>query len=245
VGFLDLVKRKSPIEKAQKALCEPYAQPDARRQAMEKLIEIGTEEAYDALLKRYTINASGQIADEDEKSDLVDELVRIGKATVPSLKRFIKGEKQLAFPIRALSRIVERPDLLSFLSETLRAYEPLDHRSTQAKVSLIMAVSDFGGPEHAEAIAPYLNDHHDDVQFQAILALEKFKKPETRPALCEVLISETHSARVQRRAAQALSDLEWSVKDYYDRLNADLKAEYLLGKKGYLVKKKAGEAEAS
>jgi hypothetical protein len=245
VGILDLVKRKSPIEKAQKALCEPFSQPEYRRTAMEKLLEIGTEEAYDAVLKRFTINASGQIADEDEKSDLVEELVKVGKPAVPSIKRFIKSEKQVSFPIRALSRIVDREELMSFLIESLRAFEPLDHRSTQAKTTLIMGIADFGGPEHAEAVTPYLNDHHDDVQFQAIVALEKFKKPETRPAMCEVLASETHSARIQRRTAQALVDLEWSVKDYYDRMSSDLKSEYLLGKKGYLIKRKNAEQESS
>jgi HEAT repeat protein len=245
VGILDFVKRKSPVEKAQKQLCEPYNQPEYRRQAMDKLLEIGTEEAYDALLRRFTFVASGNIADEEEKSDLVDELVRVGKPAIEPIKRYLRREKQIAFPVRALARIVEKAELLTFLIETLGAYEPLDHRSTQQKTTLVMELGEFGGPEHASAIVPYLQDHHDDVQFQAIVSLEKFKNPETRASIAELCIGDTHSARIQRRAAQALADLEWSVKEYFDRMGAELKSEYLLGKKGQLVHKKTAEAKPS
>lgn len=238
VGLLDIVKRKSPVEKAAKAVREPYSQPEYRREAMEKLLAIGTEEAYDALLQRFTFNASGQIADEAEKRDLVEELVRIGQPTVLSLKKFIRGEKHVAFPIRALARILPRPELLAFLTETLHAYEPLDHRSTQAKATLIIAIADFGETDHATAVVPYLDDHHDDVQFQAIVALEKFKNSETRSALAGVCVADTHAARIQGRAAQALVELEWSVKDLFDRFSPEVKAEYLVGKKGNLVRKK-------
>jgi HEAT repeat protein len=245
VGILDFVKRKSPVEKAQKQLCEAYAQPEYRRGAMEKLIEIGTEEAYDALLRRFTFVASGQIADEDEKSDLVDELVRIGKPAIEPLKRYIRREKQIAFAVRALARVVEKSELMAFLVETLSGYEPLDHRSTQQKTTLVMEIGEFGGPEHAPAILPYLKDHHDDVQFQVIVAIEKFKNAETRTALAELCVGDAHSARIQRRAGQALADLEWSVKEYFDRFNPELKSEYLIGKKGQLVHKKSAEEKPS
>lgn len=245
MGLLDFVKRKSPIEKLQKALCEPFSQPEYRRQAMEKLLEIGTEEAYDALLRRYTFVASGGIADEEEKSDLVEELVRLGQKVVPALHRYIRVEKQIAFPTRALARIVERPELMTFLVDTLRAYEPLDHRSTAAKTTLVMEIAEFGGPEHADAVVLYLRDHHDDVQFQAIVALEKFKKPDTRNPLAELCCSEAHSARIQRRAAQALAELEWPVKEHYERMTPEVKGDYLLGKKGNLVLRKNAAEEKS
>ncbi|MCB9645406.1 MAG: hypothetical protein H6730_02210 [Deltaproteobacteria bacterium] len=56
--------------------------------------------------------------------------------------------------------------------------------------------------------------------------------------------TEQHSARVKRRAAQALHELGWSVKDRYDAFDGELKDEFLLGKKGHLVKKQAPAEEA-
>lgn len=241
MGFLDVLKPKSPLEKAAKMVREPFAQPDVRRGAMNKLLEIGTEEAYTALLQRFTINAHGQIADEAEKRELVEDLARVGEPVLPALERFIRTEKTIAFPIRALTKIRGQEAALAFLIDTLQKYEPLDHRSTQAKTTLIFSVAEMAGPEHAQVLVPYLGDHHDDVQFQAIGALERLANPETREPLAKVCCGEGHAPRIQRRAAQALVDLGWPVKDLYDQFFAELKGEYLLGKKGQLLKKGAAE----
>jgi hypothetical protein len=242
VGLFDLLKPKSALEKAAKAIREPYSQPEYRREAMEKLLSLGTPEAYDALLMRFTFNAHGQIADEDEKSDLVDELVRIGKPAVGSVKKFIQTEKNISLPIRALSRMLSHADLMTFLVESLTKYEPLDHRSTVAKASIMAAIHDHGGPEHAEAVHPYLDDHHDDVQAQAINALERFKNEASREKLIAVCSSDRHSTRIQARAAQALLELEWPVKDAYDRFVSDVKSEFILSKKGTLIRRSAANA---
>ncbi|MBI2377333.1 MAG: HEAT repeat domain-containing protein [Deltaproteobacteria bacterium] len=242
MGLLDnLVRKKTPVEKAQKDLTEPYAQPDVRRAAMNKLLEIGTEEAYDALLKRFTFNSHGNIADEEEKRDLIEELGRVGHAAVPSLKRFISNEKQIGFPITALSKILPKAEVVEFLIGALKSREPLDHRSTESKRALIIALTDRSGPELALVIAPYLDDHHDDVQFHAVEALERLKNPATAAALAAVCKGDTHSARIQRRAALALSVLEWAALDY-EEWNPELKDEYVVGTKGAPVKRSASRA---
>lgn len=239
MGLLDLIKPKSALEKAAKQVREPYAQPEYRRAAMEKLLELGTEEAYAALLMRFTYNANGQIADESEKRDLVDELVKIGKPVLPSLQKFIRTEKAVALPIEALRRMLSAAEAKAFLLDTLKAYEPLDHRSTQQKTSLVFALAELGGAEVAEALVPYLDDHHDDVQFQTIGALERLKHEPTAPALAKVCLGDSHAGRVQRAAAQALANLAWPAKEHFDAWNAELKGEYLIGKKGQVVKKGA------
>lgn len=242
MGLLDLIKPKSALEKNAKAIREPYSQPEYRREAMQKLLEMETEEAYDAVLMRFTFNSHGGIADEDEKNELVEELVKLGRAALPALTRFIQREKHIAFPVRAYARIVEKEELLEFLVGSLRKYEPLDHRSTQAKATLISSIHDYGTPAQATAVMPYLEDHHDDVQFQAIAALERFKDPATREALAKVCLEGGHSARIQSRAAQVLADLEWPVKDVYDKMTPELKAEFLLSKKGTLIRKHAASS---
>lgn len=242
MGLLDLIKPKSALEKNAKAIREPYSQPEYRREAMQKLLEMESEEAYDAVLMRFTFNSHGGIADEDEKNELVEELVKIGRPALPALTRFIQREKQIAFPVRAYSRIVEKEELLEFLVASLRKYEPLDHRSTQAKATLISSIHDYGTPAQAMAVVPYLEDHHDDVQFQAIAALERFKDPASRDALANVCVEGSHSARIQSRAAQVICDLEWAVKDLYDKMSPEVKSEFLLSKKGTLVRKHAKPA---
>ena len=237
VGLLDVLKPKSPLEKAAKQVREAFAQPEYRQGAMEKLLEIGTPEAYEALLKRFTFNASGSIADESEKRLLVDELVRVGEPAIEPLKKFIRNEKLIAFPIRAVVEIIGKDRARDFMVETLQGYEPLDHRTTQAKRALVIGILDVAEAEHAQVFVPYLADHDDDVQLEAIAALERLANPETAESLAKVCVGDEQAGRVQRRAAQALAELKWSVRPHYEGFHQEIKAEFLLGKKGQLVRK--------
>jgi hypothetical protein len=239
VGIFDALKRKSPISKLMKQAKEPFAQPEYRREAMDKLFDIGTEEAYDAVLMRFTVAASGAIADEDEKRELVDRLVELGAPVLGPVKSFIKTQQKITFPVRALARMVPKAEAIEFLTEVVRQYEPADHRSIEAKGTLLATLGDLAEPSQAPLFIPYLKDHSDDVQFNVIVVLERLANPEAREPFCEVCCGDEHAQRIQRRAAEALFKLEWSVKEHYERFHPELKSEYLLGKKGLLVKKGA------
>lgn len=242
MGLFDFLKPRSPVERAAKQVKEAFAQPEYRRSAMDKLFEIGTDEAYAALLGRFAYNANGSIADEEEKRDLVAQLVQKGEPVLPSLKRFIASEKQISYPITALIGIMGKEEGTRFLIDTLKAYEPIDHRSTAAKTTLILTLKDLVSPEEAELFVPYLDDHADDVQFQALEALESLKGGEggqSEEAVVAVMKGNGHATRIQRRAAQLCQTLGWSLKEAYAELNSELKDEYLLDKKGLLVKKTA------
>lgn len=235
MGVFDFLKPKTPLEKASKDLQEPYAQPDVRQAAMDKLFELESEEAYKVLLKRFTFNANGQIADENEKRTLVGRLAETGEPVVPELERFIKTEKAITFPIQALQRILPEDESRAFLLETLTEKDPQDHRSIQAKVTLLAVLAEVARPEDAETIVPYLEDHADDVQVQAIEVLQSLANEKTsKDALVEVCCSELHAPRVRRRAASALASLQWSVKNRFDHFDPELKSEWSIDKAGRL-----------
>jgi len=233
----EFFRRKSPLEKAVKDLMEPFAQSDVRRAAISTLFSIATEESYAEVLKRFNYSANGSIADESEKLDLVDYCVDAGEDMVGPLTEHIKAEKALAFPIRALSQLVEREELLNILIESLNVKAPLDHRTSEAKRALVIAVGDYGSHDHDAVLFPYLDDHSDDVQMQTIEALERLGASTSCTALAEVCCVDTHAARIQHRAARALMALEVSVKKQYDRFMPEVKSEFILGKKGVLVQK--------
>jgi len=235
VGVFDFLKPKTPLEKASKDLQEPYAQPDVRQAAMDKLFELKSEEAYQVLLERFTFNANGQIADENEKRALVDRLAETGEPAVPAIRQFIKTKKAITFPIQALQRILPEDDSRAFLLETLKEKEPQDHRSIQAKVTLLAALSEAAKPEDAETIVPYLDDHADDVQVQAIEVLEALANEKaSKDALVGVCCSDVHGPRVRRRAASALSSLQWNIKSRFEDFDPELKSEWSIDKAGRL-----------
>lgn len=239
MGVLDFIKPKSALEKASKNLREPYAQPDVRQGAMDKLLEIGTEEAYDALLQRFSFNASGHTADEAEKRMLVERLREVGEPARPAVERYISTQKSITYPIEALRGLVSAEEAKGVLKAVLRQYEPQDHRSTQAKATLVVTLGELLDASEAEALTPYLHDHSDDVQFQTIAALEHLGNPDVASEVAQVCTSEAHAPRIQRRAAAALARLEVSVRSHFEDFAADLKDEYMMDKKGRLQKKTA------
>lgn len=237
MGVLDFIKPKSALEKASKNLREPYAQPDVRQTAMDKLFEIGTEEAYANLLERFSFNANGHTADEAEKRMLVERLSDVGEPVRPALENYIATKKTITYPIEALRGMVPAPEAKDFLKSVLAKYEPQDHRSTQAKATLVVTLGEMLDRSEADVLVPYLHDHSDDVQFQTIAALEHLGNPDVAPALAEVCTSEEHAPRIQRRAAAALQTMEVSVRGKFESFASELKDEYMIDKKGRLQKK--------
>ncbi len=239
MGLMDIFKKKTPIEKALKDLREAYAQSEVRRGAMASLLEMGTPEAYEALLVRFTFAANGHIADESEKRDLVQYVVDVGEPMVEPIKEFIATEKAITFAIRALSQLMSKEACVAFLVETLSAKEPLDHRTTDAKRALAIAIGDLGKLEDAKALVPYLEDHSDDVQINVVDAIGRLDNPETAADLAGVCCRDTHAARIQSRAAHVIMEHGWSMKHHFDKFIGEVKSEFLIDKKGMLKKKKS------
>lgn len=240
MGFLDFIKPKSALEKAAKQVREEYAQPDYRRGAMDKLLEIASAEAYEALLERFTVKANGQIADEQEKKDLEEELVRVGEPALAPLEKFLRNKKKaLTFPIRAFVRILPEDEARTRLSAILLEKEPLDHRTTEAKAALIDGLGDLLPPAEVSTLYPYLDDHHDDVQASVLEVIERKRPEDASEALAKVCSSELHSGRIKRHAARVLVALECPVRSAFEGFDAELQSTYILGKKGQLVPRPA------
>jgi HEAT repeat protein len=239
MGLLDLVQRKTPVERAKKQLLEPYAQPEVRRGAVDKLFDIGTPEAYGALVQRFTFSANGQISDEAEKRELLERLTLVGAPVVAPLKAFVRGGKSITFALRALLEILDPQEGLAFCLETLESHPAGDHRTSQAKMALVTTIADVGNADSAVRLLPYLHDHADDVQFQTVLALEQIGDERICKGVCDVCTSDLHASRVLRRAAELLAKKEWVVRDDFPRFVDELRETYGVSKTGHLVPRSA------
>jgi len=168
--------------------------------------------------------------------------VETKEPVVGALKRYIENEKTITYPIRALDGILDHAEACEFLKSVLRKYEPQDHRSSQAKATLIVSLGEMLDKSEAEILCPYLDDHADDVQFQTIAALEHLGNPDVGRALARVCTSDEQAPRIQRRAAAALAELGVNVRSQFENFASELKDEYMIDKKGRLQKKTAADA---
>lgn len=195
------------IQKLVTKVKERYAQPEYRRGAMERLLSWGTPEAIDGVLARFTVVVQSPHWDEEEKRWLVEELVEKGEVAKEGLVRFLARENHIAFAAQALRQLTSKEEYTALLTNALQARSPDDYRSAQGKQELIACIADVSGPDAAEALQPYLDDHADDVRCACIDAVEKLHAEGAYPRLRDIITEDAHSARVLRHAAGAIARL--------------------------------------
>lgn len=201
------------IDKLVLRVKERYAQPEYRREAMERLLSWGTPESLAGVLARFTVVAQSPHWDEEEKRWLVEEMAGLGAPGRDALRAFLAKENHIAFAARALERLDEKDQYVLDLCEALSARPPEDYRSTHGKAELIACLMETNDPRAAEALLPYVDDHGDDVQCAAVDALEKLwgklgaVKDAAEKRLQAVIVDDSRSARVLRHTAAAMQRL--------------------------------------
>jgi hypothetical protein len=223
MGFLDGIfggdkANKKSIDKLVARVREAYAQPEYRREAMEKLLAWSTPESIIGVLARFTVNAQSPHWDEEEKRWLVDELTGLGVPAREALRRFLAKENHIAFAAKALSRMGTKDEYLADLVQALKARSPEDHRTVQGKCELVACLADTDDARVIEVLVPYLDDHGDDVQCGVVDALARLwalvPTEATAPALPKlqaVIADDRRSARVLRHTAAAMNRLQLPI----------------------------------
>lgn len=223
MGLLDSLFSDKPTQKSIDKLVgkvkERYAQPEYRREAMDKLLSWGTPEALAAVLMRFTVVVQSPHWDEEEKRWLVDELATRGEPAKKALQVFLAKDDHVAFAAKALRRL--SPSAESWIDDlvgALKARTPEDHRTTQGKAEIINQLRDAEAKGVVKHLLPYLSDHADDVQMACLDAVEKLHgaaadddKAAAADVLKGVVADDTRSARVLRQAASVMAALKLPV----------------------------------
>ena len=204
------------IDKLVMRVKERYAQPEYRREAMDKLIAMGTPEAITAVIARFTVVAQSPHWDEEEKRLLVDQLSTLGEPARAALLGFLCKADHIAFAAKALQRLDKPDQYVADLMASLAARPPEDHRSTQGKAELVAALADTNDVRACDAIVPYLDDHSDDVRCGTVDALERLwplpgDKRGAEDKMRAAVSDDARSARVLRHTAAAMQRLGISV----------------------------------
>jgi hypothetical protein len=219
MGLLDALFGDKPnpksIDKLTLKVKERYAQPEYRREAMDKLLAWSTPEALAAVLQRFTVVVQSPHWDEEEKRWLVEELASRGDPAKAALQAFLAKDDHIAFAAKALRQLSTSTETwIADLLVALRARPPEDHRTTQGKAELINVLKDADAHVALAAIVAYLSDHADDVQMAALEAVQGLwpkasadDKGAIDAALKAIVVDDARSARVLRQAASVMATL--------------------------------------
>lgn len=251
MGFLGLFGDGSMserrIDKAAKLAANPFAQPDVRMREMQRLLNDGSPAAIRGVLKRFTANASGHIADEDEKKWLENALVSHGEDAVEPLQSFIKSEERLTYALHAYERITGADGAIRFYLEVMNAYGPDDHRSGEAKLQLVHALAEhLDKPGVLEGLLPFVLDHADEVRTAVLDLIDTAADKGLLSDAMLLTLAEpfatlvcdgTVGPRVQRRAVELLEKRNWTVGGQAEELATLVNDVYFLDKKRFVRKR--------
>jgi len=148
MGLFDIFKSapsSNAIANQVRRAKERYAQSDYRRMAMDKLLSWDTDEALEGILERFCVVVQSPHWDEEEKSWLVQEMVKRGEKVL-SDHRSVQSKQEI---IAALAELKTQ----SF-DETLRPY--LNDHSDDVQCAAINALASSGNEQTKSTLVDLL-----------------------------------------------------------------------------------------
>ena len=222
------------IAKARKRVKEPHGDASVRVGAAQKLAEMGTPEALRALLDRFQITVSPSVQDEEEKEQVLSWIVHHGEKTIPPLMQFLKTERQVYWPLRALREILSREELISRLEELLRYHWENPPASPEPQAQMIRSLRDLHSPGLEEVVRLHLQERDDDIRLASIDYLFELPEQDVREAILECYLDSDDRPRIRAHLLERLEQQRWSVRGYRPKIEETLPQEYALTRDGQI-----------
>lgn len=237
MGLKDLFssagRSKNRLDKSMRGAINPYGQSADRYYAMQTLLDIGTLPALIGLMKRFTINASKSIEDEEEKSWVYNRLVGLDKALVlAAAKEFCLGADNIAWVLRIVEELADEQQEWDILDALLAQHPPGYERDPAKKMQLLGHLADIDDPRVEPILARYLDDPDESVRFHVVEALLGNAEPgQPDPRVLEPLVArlghkDEDSLRLRARILTGLARLKWDVSAYQARITPYLGSEH-------------------
>jgi len=189
------------------------AQPYDRQEAIEELCKLGTSEAVEALLKRFTFQIDPSITDQEEKDAAFEGIVAAGReAALAPVRAFAAKAESLSWPMRILAALLPEEELVDELIVWLRRWDTEYAKFVDPKLQILKRLEDYCHPAIREAVEPFLEDVNEEARFNAVGATLAQKDANSVSALLKLLLDE-ESVRVKGRVADGFVALGWEVAD--------------------------------
>lgn len=226
------------IDKLRKKATNKWGQAIERTMAMKSLRQIGTPDAWEALLERYGINLDVTITDQDEKRELYEWLVAAGEQVVGPIERYVATHDGVYWPLKALKEIAGIDRAVESLLTALDRAETLEQRVNEQKVQLVSNLRDFPHPKVLERLKRLVKDRNDEVRMMALDGLMTYGESEAVPLVAERILDPEETTRIRHVLYEQLLDLGWSLAPWKEAIEAAdvMPAHYKLDATGRVIR---------
>ncbi|MEM6960524.1 MAG: HEAT repeat domain-containing protein [Myxococcota bacterium] len=189
------------------------AQNVDRWDSIRALSSLGSPEAVEALLRRFTFRVDPSITDQEEKDAAFQAIVAAGEDAVPSVVHALRRGPSIAWPLKCLEQLVSEEELvgtlLGLLSDMSTEYE----RDPDRKIQVLGILEEHSDPRIASAVLPFLEDVNETARFHAVGTLLAQPNAETASKELFARLGQDDSLRLRVKLLDGFIDSNWAVPD--------------------------------
>lgn len=239
MGLFDFLSSdpQKQVDGLKRKLMDAFRQSEERYEAMDKLAKLGTPQALDALLGRFTFKVSGPTVDEEEKNYAHKLVSQWGEAAVEPLKRFIEANDTVYFPLKSLREISGDEAAVDALLRAMDGTDPGYHEGLERLREIVSNLRDFQNPRVRDALAKLLASRSNEIRFFALDGLAGYPGEEVAEHFAQRLLDPAESQRVKQLAQELLVEQQFVLLPWKDALVGQLSPMYRLDEQGRLQRK--------
>ncbi len=212
-----LFSKDRALQRAIKKAHNKLAQSPDRWAALEKLREEGSEEALYALFKRFSFASTKLSEDEAEKEWVVQTLIAKMDMALAPMRRYLKNANAISYPLRVMENVARGEKALEIIDEVIEDNEPGYSRDPTKKIDLINFLAEWSGSDDdavVSRVAPYLEDHDDNVRYAAAecIALRPIEAA-AQPLVNALTNEDEESGRLKVRIAEIITENKMELGD--------------------------------
>lgn len=228
-GWIERMRQKKhdhAYQRHRKHIKNRFGQGEDRSRAIQFFKDLGGTEGCQGLLERFMVNVEPSIKDEEEKQDVFDILVGFGNQVIPAVETYLNRKDSasvpITWPLKVLSAVAEPEEAVEVIKRALDNLGTSYTREPERKVLLVSQLAEYDHPDVVPALIPFLRDHRDEVQLEALTALTRRHDDTAREAVLQLLVDDDTPARLRAAVADSMSALGWTVKGYRKKVEAVL-----------------------
>jgi len=216
---------------------EKRAQNYDRQEAIQALSEMGTAEAVQVLLRRFTFHLDPSITDQEEKDAAFRGILRAGREALEPVRNFAARAESLAWPMKIAKELIDEREFTEELLGWLSKWDTEYAKFVDPKVQLLAALEELRHPRIREEVERFLEDVNEPARFHAASTSIAQEDPAAVPALVKLLLDE-ESVRVRAKVAEGFAARAWPIaEDSRNAVRKVLPQAFSIDAAGRIVKR--------
>jgi len=204
---------------------------------------MGTEEAVEALLVRFTYRIDPSITDQEEKEAVFQGIVAAGEVALSPSRNALRKYDAIAWPLKCLEQIGGSVAVVDALLDLIADMDIDYERDPEKKVQTLLQLEDRPDERVLDAVKRFLDDVNEPARFHTACTLLTQEKAgmaaadDVQVALLEQLVRE-ESGRVKARVLDGFHERAWAVpEDQLEAVRANLPTGYLVDRQRKIKRK--------